>query len=69
MKKTIIIDGRKFFYSDGKSRRQISELAMNQIYLAWKHAGAEIHRKKGMGKIEWIWIEGGSSPLFFYCFC
>lgn len=60
MKKTIIIDGRKFFYTDGKQRKQISEFTMNRIYLDWKRTGAEIHRKKGMGgRVEWIWIEEG----------
>lgn len=60
MKKTLIIDGRKFFYNDGKNRRQVSELTLNQIYLDWKRAGAEIHRQRGMGgRVEWIWIEEG----------
>lgn len=60
MKKTIIIDGNKYFYTDGKIRRQLSEFAMNSLYVEWVKAGAEIHRQKGMGgRVEWIWIEEG----------
>ena len=60
MKKTIIIDGRKYFYTDGKVRKELNEFDMNMMYVNWKRAGLEVHRKRGMGgRVEWIWIEEG----------
>lgn len=58
MKEMIIVEGRKYFYTKGESREQVTEKQANKIFREWKEAGRKTCRKYGMGgKVTWIWAE------------
>lgn len=59
MKEIIIVeDGRKYFYTNGKAREQITAKQADKSFQEWIKAGRSISRKYSMGgKVTWVWPE------------
>ena len=58
MQEMIIVSGRKYFYTDGKVRKQITAKEGEKMFQGWKAEGKNIKRRYTMGgKVVQCWYE------------
>lgn len=58
MKEMIIVDGRRYFYTDGVIRKQITKKQADAIFQQWLADKRQIKRQWAMGgRVTQCWVE------------